>query len=46
MDNEDQIKLVVDSLTGRVFAKFYDGSWLPVKADKNGIVYVELEETE
>lgn len=41
--SEYEVKIVVDPLTGRLFAELDDGSWKPITVDTNGGLYVEVE---
>lgn len=43
MDENNEIKLVVDPDSGLVMAQFSDGTTVPVKTTKNDLVYVEVK---
>lgn len=43
-DMSEEVKIVLDFYTGRLFVEFSDGSWKPIMADKNGGVYVEVDD--
>lgn len=43
--DDQEIKIVV-SWSGMLMARFPDGSFAPIKADKNGYIYVERYEND
>lgn len=42
--SEYEVKIVVDTLTGRLFAELSDGSLKTITVDANGGLYVEVDE--
>ena len=39
--NFEEVKIVVDNNSGMLFVQYDDGSMSPLRADKNGLVYVD-----